>query len=232
LHTAAHEAAHVIQQRHGVQLLGGVGEVGDRYERNADAVADRVVAGRSASDLLAPFADGAQARGGPVQRVADAGAAPRSGRVVQCQGGGEGRKRTTFFQLSNFAKLMVGSLPRPQQFNSPEREDLDSETRGMTNPYGQLVNIVNIRLDQSEIGMPKPMHQKIKTLTKQVEDGEITQTTAFLSETLGWTRDFFTTGDPGSFVGMFLNGVTTLLSGAKQHSEMKIGKSPYHKKND
>lgn len=41
--TAAHEAAHVIQQRHGVQLLGGVGRVGDRYEQHADAVASLVV---------------------------------------------------------------------------------------------------------------------------------------------------------------------------------------------
>src|SRR5262245_17552007 len=52
LHTAAHEAAHVVQQRGGVQLQGGVGEAGDVYERHADAVADRVVAGRSAEDLL------------------------------------------------------------------------------------------------------------------------------------------------------------------------------------
>jgi len=52
LHTAAHEAAHVMQQRGGVQLLGGVGEAGDVYEQNADAVADRVVAGQSAADLL------------------------------------------------------------------------------------------------------------------------------------------------------------------------------------
>jgi hypothetical protein len=54
LHTAAHEAAHVVQQRAGVQLKGGVGEAGDAYERHADAVADRVVAGRSAADLLGP----------------------------------------------------------------------------------------------------------------------------------------------------------------------------------
>ncbi|TMQ08159.1 MAG: DUF4157 domain-containing protein [Deltaproteobacteria bacterium] len=52
LHTAAHEVAHVMQQREGVQLLGGVGKTGDVYERNADAVADRVVAGQSAADLL------------------------------------------------------------------------------------------------------------------------------------------------------------------------------------
>jgi len=48
LHTAAHEAAHIVQQRGGVQLKGGVGAAGDAYERHADAVADRVVAGRSA----------------------------------------------------------------------------------------------------------------------------------------------------------------------------------------
>lgn len=52
LHTAAHEAAHVVQQRVGVQLQGGVGEVGDAYERHADAVADAVVAGRSAESLI------------------------------------------------------------------------------------------------------------------------------------------------------------------------------------
>jgi hypothetical protein len=52
LHTVAHEAAHVVQQRGGVQLKGGVGAVGDAYERHADAVADRVVAGQSTEDLL------------------------------------------------------------------------------------------------------------------------------------------------------------------------------------
>ena len=52
LQTAAHEAAHVIQQRAGVQLKGGVGQVGDRYEQNADAVADEVVGGGSVEHLL------------------------------------------------------------------------------------------------------------------------------------------------------------------------------------
>ena len=55
LHTAAHEAAHVVQQRGSVQLRGGVGEVGDTYEQHADAVADRVVRGAPADDLLAPY---------------------------------------------------------------------------------------------------------------------------------------------------------------------------------
>jgi hypothetical protein len=52
LHTAAHEAAHVVQQRDGVQLNGGVGEVGDAYERHADEVADLVARGESAESVL------------------------------------------------------------------------------------------------------------------------------------------------------------------------------------
>ncbi|HZJ68368.1 MAG TPA: hypothetical protein VFD36_32930, partial [Kofleriaceae bacterium] len=67
LHTAAHEAAHVVQQRGGVQLAGGVGQAGDAYERHADAVADRVVAGASAEDLLDPFAAGSGHAGAAVQ---------------------------------------------------------------------------------------------------------------------------------------------------------------------
>ncbi len=70
LHTAAHEAAHVVQQRAGVQLKGGVGEVGDAYEQQADAVADAVVRGESAEHLLV----------GPV--------GGHGGRVVQRREGG------------------------------------------------------------------------------------------------------------------------------------------------
>lgn len=71
LHTAAHEAAHAVQQQGGVQLKGGVGETGDQYERHADAVAEKVVAGQPAGDLLSamgPKGKGTgQAGGGKVQ---------------------------------------------------------------------------------------------------------------------------------------------------------------------
>jgi hypothetical protein len=66
LRTTAHEAAHVVQQRAGVHLKGGVGETGDAYERNADEVADRVVRGESAADLLP---DGGSSPGSAVQRI-------------------------------------------------------------------------------------------------------------------------------------------------------------------
>ena len=52
LFTAAHEAAHVVQQRGGVQLRGGVGADGDEHEQHADQVAQAVVDGRSAEGLL------------------------------------------------------------------------------------------------------------------------------------------------------------------------------------
>lgn len=66
LHTAAHEAAHVVQQRAGVSLSGGVGQTGDRYERHADQVADAVVQGRSAEGILNHMTGGGA--GGSVQR--------------------------------------------------------------------------------------------------------------------------------------------------------------------
>jgi hypothetical protein len=60
LHTVAHEAAHVVQQRGGVQLLGGVGAADDAYEAHADEVAAAVVAGESAEAMLDTAAPGAE----------------------------------------------------------------------------------------------------------------------------------------------------------------------------
>lgn len=75
LHTAAHEAAHVVQQRGGVSLKGIDGGASDPYERHADAVADAVVRGESAEPLLdaAPRGGGGEAA---VQRKPDLNAAP------------------------------------------------------------------------------------------------------------------------------------------------------------
>lgn len=62
LFTAAHEAAHVVQQSGGVRLSGGLGQAGDPWERHADAVAEQVVAGRSAQALLDRVASPGQTR--------------------------------------------------------------------------------------------------------------------------------------------------------------------------
>lgn len=69
LHTAAHEAAHVVQQKKGVQLAGGVGAVGDPYEMHADDVAAAVVAGQSAEGLLDAGPGGGGPQGGVQQRA-------------------------------------------------------------------------------------------------------------------------------------------------------------------
>ena len=53
---ATHEVAHFMQQISGkVQLAGGVGKVGDRYETHADAVAKEVAAGRSVVSLMQEY---------------------------------------------------------------------------------------------------------------------------------------------------------------------------------
>ncbi len=64
LETTAHEVAHVLQQRDGVQLRGGIGQVGDPYERQADAVAANVAQGRP----VALAASASSAVPGGVQR--------------------------------------------------------------------------------------------------------------------------------------------------------------------
>ena len=92
LHTAAHEAAHVVQQRGGVQLKGGVGEAGDRYEQHADAVADRVVRGESAEGMLDEMAGGSTASPsahGPVQRKEGANGQPGTAQPGTAQPGAE-----------------------------------------------------------------------------------------------------------------------------------------------
>lgn len=101
LHTAAHEAAHVIQQRSGVQLAGGVGQVGDAYERHADAVADRVVRGLSSEALLDEMGDANADPAGAVQR--------KIGFEFQTVGAG------AFHQLSETQQ------PKPTKFKQLEK---------------------------------------------------------------------------------------------------------------
>jgi hypothetical protein len=78
LHTAAHEAAHVVQQRGGVQLKGSVGESGDVHEQHADAVADAVVQGKSAEILLDSYARSSGGGSPVVQRKPDGALSPQN----------------------------------------------------------------------------------------------------------------------------------------------------------
>jgi hypothetical protein len=81
LHLVAEEAAHVVQQRAGVSLPGGVGKPDDAHEHHAHAVADAVVAGQSAEpilDMMASTAKGESAPAGLVQMRSASG--PPAGR--------------------------------------------------------------------------------------------------------------------------------------------------------
>jgi Domain of unknown function (DUF4157) len=53
LHMVAHEATHIMQQQAGVRLKDGISQVNDRYEQQADKVANFVKQGRSAESTLA-----------------------------------------------------------------------------------------------------------------------------------------------------------------------------------
>jgi len=84
LHTAAHEAAHIVQQRAGVSLDGGVGKAGDSYEKHADSVADAVVAGQCAESILDTMAGSSagsavatQKKSSPIQYYRGGGAKPK-----------------------------------------------------------------------------------------------------------------------------------------------------------
>jgi len=90
LHLAAHEAAHVVQQRAGVQLSGGVGRVGDRYEQHADAVADRVARGESAEALLDEMAGGGGGAAGVQRKAPGEGGSTASRLAAYARGQGIG----------------------------------------------------------------------------------------------------------------------------------------------
>jgi hypothetical protein len=94
LRLAAHEAAHAVQQREGVQLSGGIGRAGDEYERHADAVADQVVRGESAAALLQPMTQQDAARGREVQRQ-DSDQASQAGEQRTDSAGARGDEGTT-----------------------------------------------------------------------------------------------------------------------------------------
>jgi hypothetical protein len=88
LFTAAHEAAHAVQQRSGLGLPQGIGTPGDRHEHHADEVARQVVAGQSSEALL--------------DRYTSLGGVPRAGLQLIPQSTHYGRfLDTTYKKLPN-----------------------------------------------------------------------------------------------------------------------------------
>lgn len=131
LFTAAHEAAHVVQQRAGVQLAGGVGAVGDTYERQADQVAHAVVRGESAEGLLG--SGGASASGGPVQMArGNKNGGGKGGGQRKRRGGKPGARKGGGGGKSGGAKSSPKSTPKVSGEPSPTTETPTSETTETT----------------------------------------------------------------------------------------------------
>ena len=143
LAVAAHEAAHVMQATSGVELYGGE----SAFEAHADAVAERVVRGESAADLLG----GGPAAGAAVRKQTVPGGAS-STQSVSTQGaqgsGAQGEQRAAASQTAQqrmSAAIARGELPavvalvrelrQPQA--QPSGAQASSAQRGSTQPQAQ-----------------------------------------------------------------------------------------------
>jgi len=152
LHTVAHEAAHVIQQRAGVRPSGGVGHPGDRHERQADAVASEVLRGGSAEALLPPAALAAQGPARPgaslpvVQRLIYIGKEPNDP--------SDYRKVTT---SSGFSR---GVTRAERKFANNEREDIIDNNESSA-PNKKKMVTTKLASDYDRTGMLTPAGAKV-----------------------------------------------------------------------
>ncbi len=152
-HTAAHEAAHVVQQSQGVQLSGGVGKAGDSYEKAADAAADRVVQGKSAGDLIGTpgkaSGDGVQKKDAP---LASLGPAPSNAGVqllgtpldeelpegAEAPGHGETRGKQRKYTVDQYVEMWEAERGRPM--TKAEKKTLARGCIGITALNIEAVN--------------------------------------------------------------------------------------------
>lgn len=152
LHTAAHEAAHVVQQRAGVSLKGGVGQAGDAYERQADEVADAVVAGRSAAHLLGPVKSGDPAVGQVQHKLGGTAKAME-------EAGGESGKYATKFGLSTYQNIL-GKLRKYEDLEASlvgkelSERDKDKLTKSLTEIENLAEKWMNNHHDIHEFSVP------------------------------------------------------------------------------
>jgi hypothetical protein len=190
LHTAAHEAAHVVQQRSGVQLKGMVGREGDAYEQHADTVADAVVAGRSAQQLLDKIVDSSGGRGiqdapSPMfqlddeERVPDdeAAAEPVQGRFVEPPADGLAVQRKAYKGRGGIGIMAPASMPYFFELGSSTTEDVEAtvtwephgipqinvESRDLkigTNGPGDVVSLTPVYMESQFYGRPYPQKAK------------------------------------------------------------------------
>jgi hypothetical protein len=128
----AHELTHVVQQRAGVPLRNGIGEVGDRYERQADQAARAIDQGPASSERpeLAPASAGPL--NPPLQRAVRIGGGATHVDEKKYQAGGSG--------AAIGGKRLVKNLiadPVHRVFN--DATELEDFANGKTDYIGDVV---------------------------------------------------------------------------------------------
>jgi hypothetical protein len=203
LHMAAHEAAHVVQQRAGVGPAGGVGEKGDAQEKQADAVADAVVAGEDAEPLLAEMAGG-KGESGPakpvgVQAYAGDLNTPAAEQMAQAPGQsvaqardaihGEGVARDD--NANNALKVkfegeLAGALLAHDGFYRPVVSEVSKNIMSYLETKAQVAGAgdVNAFVDQ-ELAKMKGMYGGTKPFEKDLYFGRISDTLAGMANEAG-----------------------------------------------
>ena len=145
LHTAAHEAAHVVQQAQGVNLYGGVGDAGDSYERHADAVADRVVAGQSAADLLGSRGSGLSTSTVNVQR-----------KEVKETKASKAAKQAHLDQVGPITAYTMGLILKDSNWGVREMAEMDPRSEY----YKPLNDLLTLSIGHRKGGFPIPGREK------------------------------------------------------------------------
>jgi hypothetical protein len=168
LRTAAHEAAHVVQQRGGVHLAGGVGDEGDLYEQHADDVADLVVRGESAEALLDQRAGGGAAGGG---KGGSGGAIQRHAFVH-----GKQIKKSDPLVKSNgaIAAFVADTVVRDYK----SRDEMTDHAAGSTDYIGNLADGTWLRFQPKGLNVLGEMH----TLVTLSDVMKAVGSTSFISE--------------------------------------------------
>jgi hypothetical protein len=168
LHLAAHEAAHVVQQRAGVSLSGGVGQVGDSYENHADSVADSVVRGDSAESLLDTMAGGSSSQSGVQQKSVQC-FTKLSNTEQRTQGWNAGKG----IRLSDDGKMAVG---QDSKYGSQQLWAESSMIPAASAALKAAESVIRLEPDGNSIQGPAPDGSGTKSLTKVAPKNVMTGT--------------------------------------------------------
>ena len=181
LHTQAHEATHVVQQQAGVSLSGGVGQAGDRYEKQADDVADAVVAGKSAEGLLGQIGGGGGAGGsGGVQMREEDPTAPVKTRTVVKEKEKSESTEETDIETEETIRARVVVETRSVEFDKCKSEtDCAALLHKIAGEAGCSPGIIKSLWRKTEAGIvwEKRRRAKLRRTTKS-EREKTTETTA------------------------------------------------------